>query len=137
MFPHYLEKKIESFSYKNNNEYRQLLRTFFSMNPTNPTDTENLDEETLDELLFDNKNVLSIFDDIYEKTIDDILFSELYELAAACFISTDKKLGVTVLFAYDYFISFYPLLLDYFSGSHENLKETNKYYIELKTKLHR
>jgi len=122
--------------YSNNKEYRQVLRQFFLMDPKLPEESENMDEESLDELLFDNKYVENIFDEIYKKTCKHIIFNEIYELGAACFIYSNKELGVAVLFSYDYFIFFYPLLCDFFDSS-ENLEKTNQNYIELKKQLSR
>jgi hypothetical protein len=104
------------------------------MNPLPPENADSLDAETLDEMLFDDKNIINIFDNIYDKTIHHPLFSEIYELAAACFLSTDKKLGVTVLFAYDYLFFYYPLLFEFFEKE-ENLNKTNINYMELRKRL--
>ena len=122
--------------YQNNQEYRSVLRRIFFMNPETISDANYLDEETLDELFFDDKNIITILDNIYQTTYENPIFSELYELAAACFFSIDKKLGVTVLFAYDYLDLFFPLLVD-FLKEEENLNKNNEKYIKLKQKLSR
>jgi hypothetical protein len=130
----FFENKLNNISYSSNSEYRNILRNIFLMNPLPPENADSLDEETLDEILFDDTNIIKMFDNIYDKTIHNPLFSELYELAAACFLSTDKKLGVTVLFAYDYLFFYYPLLFEFFEKE-ENLNKNNKNYIELKKRL--
>lgn len=130
----FFENTIKNVSYSTNSEYRNVLRNIFFMNPLPPENADSLDAETLDEMLFDDKNIINIFDNIYDKTIHHPLFSEIYELAAACFLSTDKKLGVTVLFAYDYLFFYYPLLFEFFEKE-ENLNKTNINYMELRKRL--
>ena len=50
------------------------------------------------------------FDDIYDKTGDEPFFKWAYTTAAGFMLSEDPKLGVCVLFAYDYAATFYEVL---------------------------
>jgi hypothetical protein len=116
-------------TYNDNKEYRQALRTFFEM------DLTGSDDETIDEMLFDNKNINSCLDNIYNATYHYPLFIELYQLAAGCFLSTDEQVGLTVLFSYDYFSEFYSLLYDLHTK--ETVEYSNEHYIQLRKLLKR
>jgi hypothetical protein len=120
-----------SFTYNNNQQYRQALRSFFNMECTGS------DDESEDELLFDNTHILSTLDRLYEDTYRYPLFSDIYELAAACFISTDKKIGLTILFSYDYFSDFYLLLYDLNRNGPESIDFKHVYYMKLRKLLTR
>lgn len=50
------------------------------------------------------------FDYIYDKTEDEPFFKWAYTTAAGFMLSEDPKLGVCVLFAYDYAATFYEVL---------------------------
>ena len=106
--------------YYNNQQYRQCLRMVFSMDITKSNEyihyletanNETLDEETEDEMLFDNDSVLKSLNFIFDKTKDNIAFIELYELAAAKMISQDLNIGMTICFSYDYFFLFHKYLV--------------------------
>jgi hypothetical protein len=125
-----------NINYRNNKEYRAVLREIFNMDTSKNETTGEIDGETEDELLFDNKNILKIFDDIYEKTFNYTIFQELFEKAAACFFSTDEKLGITVLFAYDYLEDFYPFLCSFLSDP-KSINESHPKFQSLKNKLSR
>ena len=82
--------KIE---YENNKQYRQCLRNVFSMDISNldiPFDQmEDLDDETEDELLFDENAMIKSIDFIYEKTNNNAYFKELYKIAASKMFSEE------------------------------------------------
>ena len=126
--------KIE---YENNKQYRQCLRNVFSMDISNldiPFDQiEDLDDETEDELLFDENAMIKSIDFIYEKTNNNAYFKELYKIAASKMFSEDENIGLAVLFSYDYFASFHLCLVDFLNKNEFN--EKNNYYINLKNKI--
>ena len=103
------------YQYSNNAQYRQSLRDYFQMN-TEPQKTkilseyQDIDDETMDEWLFDSECVEHKMNALYKKTQHISAFRELYLLAAAKMISLNPEIGMAVLFAYDYFEYFHPLL---------------------------
>ena len=92
----------------------------------------DLDEETKDELLFDNEAISKTMDFIYEKTHNNILFKELYSIAASKMFSEDLQIGLAVLFSYDFFEKFHLCLIDFFNNDFSN---ENTQYLILKNKI--
>jgi len=127
--------------YVDNKGYRQFLRGFFEMNSKNYKDTiesirsrEYLDEETEDEISYDEEAASKTMDKIYEKTKDNILFKNLYKIGASKMLSEDETIGQAVLFSYDYLKDFYLCLVDfYYEG--ENFTDKNSNYINLLKKI--
>jgi len=123
--------------YSNNKEYRQAIRQFFHMN-IDVIEAEikqyDYDEETQDELLFDEDAMNLGMTNILEKTAGNRLFDELYSLAAAQMISMDKETGLCVLLSYDYFSDFYNVWTAYLENPN-SLSETNAFYILLKNRF--
>jgi hypothetical protein len=123
--------------YSNNKEYRDALRTFFNMDIEKlKADNKkyNYDEETEDELLFDEVAVNSGMSNILEKTTGNRFFDELYSLAAGLMISTNRETGLCVLLSYDYFVDFYNVWNSYLDNQID-FSETNSYFIILKNRL--
>jgi hypothetical protein len=108
--------------YTNTAEYRKCLRQLFQMKTenfiiNNNTYDEPLDEESADELSYDEESTGKVMDFIYAKTKDSPLFQEVYDLAAGFMFSTDRNIGLTVLFSYDYLKEFHGCLVAYLTGS--------------------
>jgi len=87
---------IDNVKYESDDEYRECLCRLFGAKD----DSYDEDEAT------------KIMDSIYAETKDNIIFQELYDLAAAKFLSEDRSLGLSVLFSYDYFALFCKCLLE-------------------------
>jgi hypothetical protein len=124
--------------YSNNTKYRHDLRNVFLMDMSNAPDLskiEDLDDETEDEMLYDYDAVVKGLDYVYNNTIIHPLFSELYEIGASKMLSTDKNIGITILFSYDYFELFHLCLVDYFTNP-TIFTITNTHYLELKNKIY-
>jgi hypothetical protein len=123
--------------YSSNKQYRQAIRQFFHMN-IHTVEAEikqcNYDEETCDELLFDEKAMSVGMTNILEKTIGNQLFDELYSLAAVQMISIDKETGLCILLSYDYFYDFCNVWNAY-SENPDHFSEANTYFIILKNRL--
>lgn len=120
-----------SIIYTSNKEYRQILRNFCHMSCNDiSSQYDDIDDESLDELMYDNKAMNQKMDEIYQKTRDDPLWINVYELAAAKFFSTDNEIGLTVLFSYHYFQSFYDCWKS-FSQTPKSWSKTNEYYEKL------
>lgn len=125
-------------NYSNNTKYRHDLRNVFLMDIKNTPDLseiEDLDDETEDEMLYDYDAVVKGLDYVYNNTIIHPLFSELYEIGASKMLSTDKNIGITILFSYDYFELFHLCLVDYFTNP-TIFTITNNHYLKLKKKIY-
>jgi hypothetical protein len=119
-------------SYTNNREYRKCLRELFNMNCIINEDLNDIDEETKDELLYDENTMSAIMDEIFNATKNNELFNELYDLAAARMFSTDRTIGQAVLLSYDYLCFFHNCLASFLRGNFDN---KNEFYLLLKIKL--
>ena len=121
--------------------YRSCLRQLFKMNPNNyiintnnEYDIHSMDDESIDELSYDETAASGILDYIYEKTRDNILFQKLYQLSAGLMFSTDHEIGVSVLFSYDYLADFHKCLVAFLKDPNEFTIDT-PYYSTLVKKL--
>lgn len=128
--------------YDNNKGYRECLRALFQMNQETYQDKintirsrEELDEETEDEISYDDDAAQKIMDEIYEQTKSSELFNKIYVLAAGKFLSEDPSIGLAVLFSYDFLSSFIVCLVDYLKDSISFNNKNNNNYIELFKKI--
>jgi len=109
-------------TYNDNKSYRECLRKVINMDvsklniPWNEMD-DDLDEETIDELLFDNNIMSTCMDFIYDKTKDSNYFQELYLIGASKMFSQDPQIGLAILFSYDFFNYFHLVLVDYLKAN--------------------
>jgi hypothetical protein len=94
------------------------------------SDYEDIDDESRDELLYDNTAMNKKMDEVFLKTKLDPLWIHLYELAAAKFFSTKLEIGLTVLFSYHYFPRFYDCFKS-FSETPETWGKRNESYNNL------
>ena len=117
-------------NYNNNTSYRECLRQVVNMDisklniPWDQMD-DDLDEETKDELLFDNVAMSSTMDYIYEKTKDHSFFKEIYLLGASKMFSVDPNIGLAILFSYDFFALFHLCLQDFFNNKLDTINYNN------------
>ena len=78
------------------------------------TDTQNcfnsVDENEKDSLYFEEELIMKNIDYLFIKTKDNLLFQNLYDLAAAKMFSTDRMIGQCILLSYDYLEHFYECL---------------------------
>lgn len=128
-------------SYSNTCEYRNAIRILFKMDIqkllkkfNDEYCTETIDEETKDELLYDNEKAVIVMDKIFDLTKNNKLFTHLYELAAARMLSNDHLIGECILFSYDYLYLYHPCLCVYINNPLD-FNEKCPYYIELLQKL--
>lgn len=120
--------------YENDQEYRKCIREIFRMvtkKPENP----DLDPITLDENDYDHETMCVFVDHIYEKTIHNACLKKLYEDAAALMISEDHGIGLVVLFSYDYFSLFHPILCEFFTK--KDITKENPNVVKLEKKMKR
>lgn len=127
-----------NIQYSNNNEYRQCIRQLFHMRSDNFPDTSmlELDDETLDEMMYDDKSANDMMDFVYEHTKSKDEFNVLYNKAASFMFSIDNNIGLTILFGYDYLDLFHSLLKIFFSNPHESTITKSSEYTRLYNKLH-
>lgn len=127
-----------SVCYDNNTSYRECLRKVCYMDISNlniPFDQmEDLDDETKDELLFDEGAMNQTMDYVYDKTKQNECFKEFYVLGAAKMFSQDEQIGLAVLFSYDYFALFHACLVEFLENHQFQEKSIN--YINLKNKIY-
>jgi hypothetical protein len=127
--------------YNNNKEYRAYIRKIFRMDVDKMKsdlektyDISQMDEETYDELLYDNDKMFSVLNDLYVLTKKNKLFKELYDLAAAKMFSTLREIGQSILFSYGYLYLFHPCMCVFLQSPSEFTVEC-PYYTQLKDKL--
>jgi hypothetical protein len=120
--------KTNSITYTTNKEYRKAVREFCKMNCVETENTDDtMDEETKDELLYDSLGSQMTMNQIYEKTKDHPLWQKIYEKSAAKFFSTDREIGLSILFCYDFFPGFYDCWHSFLECP-EKFDETNEWY---------
>lgn len=125
-------------SYTTNKEYRQALRDFFKMKcPDSSQFAADIDEETLDELMYDAEAVEHHLNQIYAKTKDSPVFREIYEIAAGLMFSLDRETGLAVLLSYDYFPLFVPLYQQFDEGATAAQITASPEYGELMSRISR
>tara|TARA_B110000967_G_scaffold8225_1_gene8271 strand:- start:4888 stop:5223 length:336 start_codon:yes stop_codon:yes gene_type:complete len=79
----------------------------------------DLDEETIDEELYDETSVSQFIDFILLHTENNTLFETIYYKAANQMLSEDYGIGITILLSYDYLFYFHLCLVDYFQNKNE------------------
>lgn len=117
-------------AYKDNETYRKCLRQVVNMDISNlniPWDQmdDDLDEETKDELLFDNVAMNTTMNYVYDKTKENEFFKEIYLLGASKMFSTDPNIGLAILFSYDFFDLFHLCLQDFFNDKLDTINYNN------------
>jgi len=117
-----------NIQYSDNTEFRNCLRQIFKMNCHHFPNTDDLDEETADEIMYDSKAANDTMDFIFSKTKHNTLFNTLYAKTASFMFSTDTEIGLTILFSYDYLYLFHSLLVLFFSNDiHFDLSKSSEY----------
>ena len=112
--------------YGNTHDYRRCLRNLFLMQSENykgVTEDDAYDEETRDEMEYDDVAACAALDAIYAKTRDNEVFRELYLLGAATMLSEDQEIGLAVLMSYDYLRVFHRCIVCYVENPAEFTRE--------------
>jgi flagellar motor switch protein FliG len=118
------------YEYTTNKEYRQVLREFFNMNTDKETilaEYKDIDEESLDEMMYDETAVEFSLNKVYEKTKDNLAFQKIYLEAAAKMISMNPETGLAILLSYDYLKEFATLLHYYEDNLDSDIENTAEY----------
>jgi len=123
-------------NYTNNTEYRQYIRIFFNMEKNNYSQNiqSNWDEETIDEMSYDEFAISKGLDDIYEKTKDNRFFQIIYQNAAAKMISTNYEIGLSICISYDYF-KYFASCLELFEKNPNGFNEKSQEYQSIIKKI--
>ena len=117
-------------------EYRKYVRTLFQMDLTEVEkenrqiqehNDEPWDDETTDEMLYDNGRATKFMDYVETETKSDPLFACLYQKAAAKMFSTDLGIGLAVLGKQEYFFFFFGILHYLIIGNIRNIFCFSKY----------
>lgn len=111
-----------SVKYSNNLEYRKCFRQVFKLDTEQILlnlklkypDFDTFEDETKDELLYDEPKINKTIDEILTMTIFTELFKEFYKKAASFVISDLPDIGLTILLSYDYFQEFHIVLSEWF-----------------------
>ena len=110
-------------NYTNTAQYRQCIRALFEMDQTNYErhiefienhNQETMDDETRDEMSYDDDAAVRTMDYVYNCTKDVREFKELYGKAALRMFSEDPNIGVAILFSYDYLQLFHSCLVKFY-----------------------
>ena len=118
--------------YSNDFEFRECLRKVFQMK--RKQDCKDIDTVSNDENNYDSNAVFDSMNYIYFITKNEPLFLEMYEKAAAKMFSTDKNIGLSILYSYDYFRLFHLCLGD-FTNTDVVFDKNNINYINLYRQL--
>lgn len=127
--------------YTTNLEYRRCLRDVFRMNIQARTKElrnqygdkwDTFEDETQDELLFDERAATRVIAFLYDLTQDIPEFRELYLKVAATMISEDINLGLVILLSYDYFADFHQCLVSFLTSDSNGppINDTTRSWIE-------
>jgi hypothetical protein len=97
---------LGKITYDDDDQYRDAICKIFNI-PDN-------------EDFFTSDAVNTILDTIYSESGEHPFFKRIYETAAGFMFSTDPRIGVCVLFAYDYADKFYDCLSTFMKASDAN-----------------
>ena len=121
-----------TIQYNSNEEYRKCIRELFYME--NIIGNDDIDDETKDELDYDDETISKTMDLLFDMTKNNTLFQELYDLAAGLMFSTNREIGIVVLFSYDNLPLFHNCLASFYREP-ELYNEKNEHFIRLNQKL--
>jgi|LauGreDrversion4_2_1035121.scaffolds.fasta_scaffold07027_4 hypothetical protein len=123
-------------SYSNTQEYRQCLRSFFQMDSAEYREIlqkyqdelqDDFDDETCDEMSYDEGAAKRAMDSMYLITHKHPLFQELFDHAAARMFSTDREIGLAVLCSYDYLSRFHACIVQFLQTPEQFTAESPLY----------
>jgi len=137
-FIEHVKNKSSFIFYSNNNEYRQIIRDIFLMDPSIITPYSDLsvneieisteiDEESIDEMQYDMKKMDMYLTELYELTNQVPEFLQLYKRAAVQMLSEDPLIGQVVLCSYNYFNLYFACIWFYLHGGKLSLMESVEY----------
>jgi hypothetical protein len=123
--------------YYNDTDYRKCIRTIFKMNEEKMKsqlnklyDLSDMDPITIDEYMIDVPLMENAMKLLFNATSKHKLFCNLYDLAAAKMFSTNREIGQSILFSYDYVYLFHPCVCIFLTSPNQ-FNENLEYYNEL------
>jgi len=128
---------ISEIQYDTTAEYRKYLRILFNMNPANFPEIANdmdIDEESRDELAYDEIASAKAMDKVYTETSKNKWFQKMYMMGAGKMLSEDPTIGLTILFCYDYLDVFHGCIVEYLKNP-AGFDESNIYYQQIIKRL--
>jgi len=136
----FLKTQPSTITYHSNQEYRQWVRILFrfasniytnyaDITTTTTAMEMEMDDETRDELEFDNEKMKEIMEIIFIATKEHPFFRELYLHAAGRMFSTDLRIGQAVVCAYDTFSWYYTCARHFLINNGIDINSEN--YIKL------
>ena len=125
--------ELTDIRYSNDIEYRNCLRRLFYMNRIE-SDYTDVDIVTQDENDYDMDSSSKAMDYVYGITSHHPQFQQLYDIAASKMLSTDREIGLAVLFSYDYMALFHNCILSYRTNP-TDFTEQSPAYCELYAKI--
>jgi len=132
---HYVYPTKLKLFYNTNATYRNCLRTLFKMNSNNfPKFDVDLDDETRDENEYDMDSAAIAMNTVLGDITKNSLFLYVLDKAAARMFSTDREIGLAILFSYDYLDVFHNCLVYFYTNENE-FTDTTDCYVELKKRL--
>jgi hypothetical protein len=120
--------------YEDNRGYRESMRQVFRMTSSQSHLADDLDDESRDELIYDDASISAGLDYLFEATKDVPAFSELFLIGAGRMLSENREIGLAVLLSYDYFELFHLCLRDFFKDS-ASFSANNPNYVKLWNKI--
>ena len=113
-------------SYDSNRQYRDHIRTIFGISSEsrspysgmkqNEIQWAEIDDESFDEMNFDEIQMEAGMHNLFSLTVGEPLFETLYSHAAGRMFSLDLTIGQAVLCAYDTFHWYYTCLWYFLNG---------------------
>jgi len=95
---------------------------------------QDMDDVTRDEMEYDEEAARDTLTFLYDKTINNEIFKELYRLAALKMFSLELDIGLSILLSYDYLEIFHYCLVSFFENE-AGFDSTNKGVVELMKRL--
>jgi hypothetical protein len=138
MHQEYYDTSSPIIEYYNDFEYRKCIRQIFKMDEEKMKadlaeryDIADIDPLTLDEFMIDMTVMENALQKLYALTCSQPQFCELYDLAAAKMFSTNREIGQSILYCYDYVYVFHPLMCAFLECPGE-ITHKHKYFKQLK-----
>lgn len=97
---------LGKIAYADDYQYREIICKIFNI-----ADAEEF---------YSSEVIDSNLDKVYADTINYPFFKNIYEIAAGFMLSTDARIGVCILFAYDYTEKFYNCLSTFMALADED-----------------
>jgi len=135
----YFKSLPSAIVYASSREYRDHIRKVFRFDPKEKhtyngklVTFEDMDEESIDELMFDSKSMSTSLDVLFKATEHDIFFKDLYLHAAGRMFSESLEIGQAVVCSYDTFHLYYSYVWYSLQGENSSLSAAME---EVKQKL--